>query len=181
MKNLTNALDFLMCNPKELVHPIDQNFKFRWLYCFYVQDGTKKKLKIGHSCNPVKRNKQQGTQSDDALYFALGFMEIQEARKVEQEVFQQIEEFVVREPILGMSKTPTHKVDLDFKHSYAFSGATETFIIRHEIDFSKILYVLQEVTLQSYLKNAGSLEDLSNLIAHTNSIPTEKIKNIYDI
>jgi len=177
--NLMNALDFLVDNPKELALAADQNFKFRWLYCFYVQDGTKKKLKIGHSCNPVKRNKQQG--SDDSLYFPLGFMEIQEAYKIEQEVFQQIEEFVVREPILGMSKTPTHSVDLDFKHSYAFSGATETFIIRHEIDFDKILHVLKEVTFHSYLENTGSLEDLGKLIASRDSIPTEKIKNIYDI
>jgi hypothetical protein len=171
--------DFLINNPRELTHPVDRNFKFRWLY-FWVFEEKNIKIKIGHSCNPVSRNKVQKAPTQ-SFFYPLGFMEQREAYRKEQEVFSQIREFVVRVPVLKYSDTPTNCVDFNFKHSYAFSGATETFIVPNFIDFKKILHILKEVSDQSMQETGGKSEDLFNLIASLNSIPTEKIKNIYDI
>lgn len=171
--------DFLIYNPRELTHPADRSFKFRWLY-FWLFEEKNIKIKIGHSCNPVSRTRVQKASTQPSFY-PLGFMEIQEAYRKEQEVFQQIREFVVQVPTLGYSDTPTNCINLNFKYSTAFSGATETFIVPNLIDLKKILHILKEVSDQSMQETGGKLEDLFNLIASLNSIPTEKIKNIYDI
>ena len=155
--------DFLFDASKELPHPVDSSFKFRWLYCFYLQDNKSRKLKIGHSCNPKSRNRKQ-TNPKDVLYFPLGFMTQTEAYRKEQEVFEQIREFVVQVPTLKYSKTPTHDVNLDFKHDYAFSGASETFIVPNQLDFDKIFHVIAQVSFQSMQETGGEINDLCNLI-----------------